>query len=256
MNILITGKTGYLSKALIKFLSNDHNITSIGRQDLLLTDKVAVNEWFKGKHFDIVIHTAITGGNRLIPETDSVLSDNLKMFFNLLYQKDKYNKFISFGSMAEHDLYSSVYGLSKNIIARYIEDECKFYNLRICGLFDHNDIDTRFIKHNINNYKLYKDQVIYKDKYMDFIYMEDLLSIVRFYIESTNPPKHTDCVYKEKYWLSEISGMINKLDMHKVRIQINDTSKCTPYIGTECNLPITFLGLQEGIKRTYLNLKA
>jgi hypothetical protein len=91
---------------------------------------------------------------------------------------------------------------------------------------------------------------------MDFIYMEDLLSIVRFYIDNTNPPKLTDCVYKEKYWLSEIAVMINKLDIHKVRIQINDTVKCTPYIGTECKLPITFLGLQEGIKRTYLNLKA
>jgi UDP-glucose 4-epimerase len=256
MNILITGKTGYLSKALVQFLSTDHNITCIGRQDLLLTDKAAVNKWFEGKHFDIVLHTAITGGNRLIPETDNILSDNIKMFFNLLYQKDKYNKFISFGSIAEYDLYSSVYGLSKNIIAQYIKDEPKFYNLRICGLFDHNDIDTRFIKNNINNYRLYRDQVIYKDKYMDFIYMEDLLSIVRFYIDNTNPPKLTDCVYKEKYWLSEIAVMINKLDIHKVRIQINDTVKCTPYIGTECKLPITFLGLQEGIKRTYLNLKA
>jgi UDP-glucose 4-epimerase len=256
MNILITSKTGYLSKALVKYLSKDYNITCIGREDLMLTDRLAVSEWFKGKHFDVVLHAAITGGNRLIPEVDSTLSDNLKMFFNLLNQKDKYDKFISFGSIAEYDLYESVYGLSKHIIARYIEAEPNFYNLRICGLFDHNDINTRFIKNNINNYMLYKDQIIFKDKYMDFIYMEDLLSIVKYYIDNKRLPKLTDCVYKEKYWLSEIAGIINTLDTHKVRIQINDTVKCKPYIGTECKLPIEFLGLSEGIKRTYLNLKA
>ena len=256
MNILITSKTGYLSKALVKYLSKDYNITCIGREDLDLTDRIVVREWFEGKHFDVILHAAITGGNRLIPEIDSTLSDNLKMFFNLLSQKDSYNKFISFGSIAEYDLYDSLYGLSKNIIARYIEDECKFYNLRICGLFDHNDISTRFIKNNILKYISRENQTIYKDKYMDFIYMKDLLTIVKYYIENTNLPKTTDCVYKEKYYLSDISNFINELDTHKVQIQINDTNKCKSYIGTECKLPITLLGLQEGIKQTYLKLKA
>lgn len=256
MNILITGKSGYLSQALIKFFSTDHNITCIGREDLILTDRVAVNKWFQDKHFDVVLHTAITGGNRMIPEKDDILSTNIKMFFNLLEQKHNYGKFINFGSIAEHNLHESLYGLSKNIIARYLETETNFYNLRICGLFDHNDLDTRFIKGNIKNYINGKDQTIHSDRYMDFIYMRDLLSIVKFYIESKNVPKTNDCVYNKKYYLSDIANMINDLDNYKVLIDIEDITKSKPYIGTKCTLPITFIGLREGIKRTYLNLKA
>ena len=87
MNILITGKSGYLSQALIRFFSNDHTVTCIGREDLILTDRVAVSKWFEGKYFDVVLHTAITGGNRMIQEKDDILFTNIKMFFNLLEQK-------------------------------------------------------------------------------------------------------------------------------------------------------------------------
>ena len=256
MKILITGKTGYLSKALVNFFSSDYIITCIGREDLKLADRTAVSKLFEGKYFDVVLHTAITGGNRMIQEKNSILSTNLQLFFNLLEQKNNYGKFINFGSIAEHNLYASLYGLSKNIIARYIQEESNFYNLRICGLFDQNDLDTRFIKSNINNYLTGRDQIIYSDKYMDFIYMEDLLSIVKFYIESNNIPKTTDCVYSKKYLLSNIANMINNLNDYKVPIDIRNKTESVSYIGTKCTLPIAFLGLQEGIKRTYLNLKA
>lgn len=256
MNLLITGKSGYLSQALVRYFSNDHTITCIGRDDLVLTDRDATRKWFEDKQFDTVLHTAISGGNRMIQESGSVLSTNLQMFFNLLEQKTHYSKFINFGSIAEYSLHESQYGLSKNIISRYIETEANFYNLRICGLFDHNDINTRFIKSNINNYIAHKNQIIHNDKYMDFIYMEDLLSIIKFYIENKNVPRATDCVYSLKYCLSEIAAIINNLDDYKVGIDIEKQDEGKPYVGTRCLLPITFLGLHEGIKRTYYNLKA
>ncbi len=254
MNILITGKSGYLARALIAHLSKTHTVTSIGREDLQLSNRQSVREWFKGKSFDVVLHTAISGGNRMKKEQDDTLSINLKMFFNLLEHKNKYAKFINFGSVAEFHLYESDYGLSKNIISHYIDKEKNCYNLRICGLFDHNDIDTRFIKSNIKNYINRLPQIIHKNKYMDFIYMSDLISIVEFYIENKDVPKTTDCVYTSKYHLYEIAGFINNLDNYCVPVVIEDNVEDIPYIGARCMLPITLTGLQSGIQQTYQKL--
>ena len=254
MNILITGRNGYLSKTLSESLSNDYNITCIGRKDLNIADKNSVDVWFKDKYFDIVLHTAILGGNRLEPETDQILSDNLKMFFNLLKQKSKYNKFISFGSIAEHDLHNNLYALSKNIIGKYIEDEPNFYNLRICGLFDFNDINTRFIKNNIINYIQKKDIIIHNNKYMDFIYMKDLIEIIKFYINENNPPKLIDCVYDKKYSLFEVANLINNLNDYKCKINLENNYNTKDYIGQGKvlkNIKLKLIGLEEGIKETY-----
>jgi len=257
MKILITSKTGYLSKALVIFFSKNHNVTCIGREDLMLTDREAVADWFKDKYFDVVLHAAITGGNRLIPEVDSTLSDNLKMFFNLLNQKDKYYKFISFGSIAEYDLYHSFYGLSKHIIAKYIENEPNFYNLRICGLFNQNDLNTRFIKGNINKYIQKKDITIHNNKLMDFIYMNDLIKIIDFYINNDNLPKLVDCVYDKKYSLVDIANLINDLNDYKCKINLENNSNIKDYIGQGVvlkNLKLKLIGLKKGIKETYSSL--
>ena len=64
MNILITGGNGYIAKSLSKGLwkgSNRYNITSITRNDFDLSNREATNKWFEGKHFDVIIHTAVVG---------------------------------------------------------------------------------------------------------------------------------------------------------------------------------------------------
>ena len=68
MNILITGGNGYIAKSLSKSLSNSISIT---RKDFDLTDRHATNKWFEGKYFDVIIHTSVKGGSRLL--VDGVL---------------------------------------------------------------------------------------------------------------------------------------------------------------------------------------
>ena len=81
MKILITGGNSYIAKSLKNNLSN---VTLITRKDLDLTNKESVDTWFIDKYFDIVIHTAIRGGRRLIKDNAQVTHDNLLMFLNLL----------------------------------------------------------------------------------------------------------------------------------------------------------------------------
>jgi nucleoside-diphosphate-sugar epimerase len=256
MKILITGGSGYIAKSLHVALSKQYEITSITRKDFDLTDRKSTDEWFKLKHFDVVIHTAIKGGHRLAPDSGEIFYQNLQMFYNLFYNKDKFGKFIYFGSGAELGSPSSPYGLSKKIINDLIKYEHGFFNIRIFGVFDENELDTRFIKASINRYINNEEIIIHQDKQMDFFYMKDLVSLVKQYLQGNSMflPKISECSYREKYTLLDIANIINILSNYKVSIKLLDSSKGVSYIGeTTPNLKV--IGLEQGIKEVYNKLK-
>ena len=249
-NILITGGKGYIAQAIFTALKNEYDITLISRDDFDLTDAKSTNQWFENKQFDVIIHTAVIGGNRLLPENDFVIQSNLKMWKNLLDNKSHFTQLIHFGSGAEIYAGDTPYGLSKKIIAGFIENEPNFTNIRIYAVFDKNELDRRFIKSNIQRYINNEPMVIHQDKLMDFFYMEDLISVVRFSI--LNPQvKLIECSYQKHYLLSEIADLINNISNYKVDIEITTPELATPYIGEFTDLGIEFIGLEEGIKKIY-----
>ena len=257
MKILITGGNGYIAKALSKGLwkgTDRNDITSITRNDFDLTDRESTNKWFSNKKFDVVIHTAISGGSRLKKDNSSIFYQNLQMFYNLLNNKKHFNKFIHFGSGAELGMPDDPYGLSKNIINEIAEKEKNFYNIRIYGVFDENELNTRFIKANLRRYLCKQPIEIHQDKKMDLIYMKDLIKLVQFYLDNNNLPKIIDCSYKKHYYLSDIANIINNLSNHKVKINIGK-GKGKNYIGNYNPIFKNYRGLESGIKEVYNKLK-
>ena len=195
MKILITGSNGYIGKALTTALSN-HDLTLLHRGVCEITDETQVDSFFT-ENYDIVIHCAAAGGSRLKGDTPNVLHDNLKMFLNLYKHKDKFSKLIHFGSGAQFHAEDTYYGLSKRVISDLIETDEKFHNIIIYGLFDKNEIDTRFIKSCINKCKEDKPIIVHKNKEMDFFHMEDLIKLINEYIEDERKDKQVQCVYFE-----------------------------------------------------------
>jgi len=254
MKILITGGNGYIAKSLHDTLKNKYNVTSITRQDFDLTDSSETLKYFSNKHFDIVIHCAVSGGSRLKPDSWNDMDSNLKMYYNLLSCKDKFTKLIHFGSGAETNSPESPYGLSKRVIANSILEQKNFYNIKIFAVFDENELDTRFIKGNIKRYINKEPIIIYQDKWMDFFYIKDLISLINYYINNDNPPKQIDCSYDKLYKLSNIANIINSLDDYKVTIKIEQEGMDLPYYGI-ANILLEFIGLEQGIKNIYNKLK-
>jgi len=251
MNILITGGNGYIAKSLSKSLDNSISIT---RKDFDLTDRHATNKWFDGKYFDVVIHTAVKGGSRLLVDGGNIFYENIQMFYNLLNNKHCFSKLINFGSGAELGMPSDPYGLSKNIISKIIDNEDNFYNIRIYGVFDENELDTRFIKSNIKRYINKESIEIHQDKLMDFFYMKDLIELVRHFIYKDNLPKNVDCTYDiDACYLSDIAYIINDLSDYKVEIKVGE-GKGKKYIGDWNPININYIGLEQGIKETYKKL--
>ena len=255
MKILITGANGYIGKSLYNALKDKHEVTAITKKEVNLTNSSSVNLFFLEEKYDVVIHCAVVGGSRLVEDKWDVMDTNLIMYYNLLANKDHFKKFIHFGSGAETYMPKEPYGYSKKIIAKSILNQPNFHNLKIFGVFDENELDTRFIKSNIKRYINKGPMQIHQDKAMDFIYMPDLVSIVEYYINEKEPLKEFDCIYPHPINLIDITNIINKLGNYEVDI-INQGKNGDDYISKyRTALPIKFIGLEEGIKQVYNKLK-
>lgn len=252
--ILITGGNGYIAQSILKNLSGKYDITSITRKDFDLTNREATDKWFQTNSYDVVIHTAVKGGNRLTREYDGsdIFHQNIKMYYNLLYNRHRYGRLIHFGSGAELGNPSDPYGLSKKIIHELSKPEVGVFNIRIFAVFNEDELDRRFIKANIKRYINKEPIIIHQNKLMDFFYMNDLILIIEKYIEENISllPKVTECSYNKKYSLLDIANIINNLSNYKVPIKVLDSTKGDDYISnTTPNLKL--IGLEQGIKQTY-----
>jgi GDP-L-fucose synthase len=203
-----------------------------------------------------VLHCAIKGGHRLQEDSWNVMDSNLQMYYNLLDYKSSYNKLIHFGSGADMQYDTNPYGMSKKVIAKSISDIDNFYNIRMFGVFDENELDTRFIKSNINRYLNKQPIEIHNDKLMDFFYMKDLILLVDHFMTTNEPYKSSiDCTYPVSLKLSDIANIINALGAHRVSININETNRLESYVGGFNDIVLPYVGLEQGIKETYIKLK-
>jgi len=256
MKILITGGNGYIGRSLRSALDYKHDVTVVTRQDFDLTCWASTHRFFLDKSFDLVIHTAVAGGHRLEDDTDSVVTQNLLMYRNLLNHQDKFTKFISFGSGAELGNPTTPYGVSKQAIARHMMTMPDFLNLRVFAVFDENELDRRFIKNNVLRYIKGEDLVVHEDKLMDFFYMKDLITLIEFFISKEEWLwNEIDCVYYQKTKLTDVANIINALNDYSVNVTLEKPTQGEPYIGLWRGLPIKLIGLEQGIKNAYNNLK-
>jgi nucleoside-diphosphate-sugar epimerase len=251
--ILITGRRGYIASSLYAQLKDTYGVTMLGRDELDLTDSFKVNEWFTDRHFDVVIHTAITGGHRLIPDNASVMDANLQMYYNLLNNRASYTRFLNIGSGAELLSSNAPYGISKNIIAKSIAERENFYNIRAYAVFDENELPTRFIKMSMSSYMKKHPILITQDRHMDFFYMKDFVRLINHYITADSPAKHTDCAYSTTPSLKDIAEKINTLSDYEVEIQFIAEGLTGHYSAPfpRNNLPIELHGWERGIELTY-----
>jgi len=256
MRILVTGGKGYIAKSITNTLWSRYHIIAPGKDELDLTDKSSVDKFFENKQFDVVIHTAIKGVANTRDPDETISFWNLVMFYNLLSKKDHFKKLINIGSGAERYLPDTPYGHSKNIINKLVHKYDDFYTLRVFAVFDENENDTRFIKSSIRKVLNNEPIVVYQDRLMDFIYMPDLISTIVYYMEGKDLLKEVDCIYEDTVSLSKIANYINNhLSINKVPINIEDPLPGENYIGTFTELPVAFIGLEQGIENVYNKLK-
>lgn len=271
--ILILGSGSYVAQSIYPALKEKYNVTTLSHQELDLTNLSELKKILKNDNYDFVINCAVKGGRRIKQDSGQDCYENILSQENLLACNNLYKHLIIFGSGIEYDrtkdvflekeeIFRSVsteyYGLSKYVNSRRAAQYNNIINLRIFAVFSELEHEHRFIKTNIKNYIDKKPITIFDNQFYDFFYMEDLITVIKHFIE--NPPeKYTEinCVYKEKLLLSCVARIINSLDNYEVPIIIEKMSN-KGYSGDGSkmeSLKLNFIGLNQGIKQVYEKLK-
>lgn len=273
--IAILGAGSSVAKAILEEFSNrNYDLDIFYRKDLDITNLSVLKEKFKDKHYDLVIHCAMSGTGRFYAE-DSAQNfyENIIMQENLFFLQDHYSNLIIFSSGAQNsrkidvinlkeeefkEPTSNFYSLAKYVNAKRAIGNKKVINLRIFNAFTHFEKDNRFIKNNIYKYIREENIEIWGDAYFDFFYSNDIATVIEHFIN--NPPQEyteLNLVYDSKYKFSDIAAIINNLSEYKVDILIKEGQN-KHYTGDGSKLKVLNLnlkGLEKGIIETYNALK-
>lgn len=201
--MLITGESGFLASAFIQRGFEGYQIESVGRYSVDLSDKSAVQEYFQGKEYDVILHTAIVGGRRSRADTPDVFQTNMDIFYNVLDIPTEV--FVNFGSGAEYNRAEDItnvdeindfnipfplvtttkdyYGLSKLHMSRQLHalskfSQVRYFNFRIFSAFGEYEDPIRFVRNAINSAEVGETIDIHGSRNMSFMYVGDIHKIV------------------------------------------------------------------------------
>jgi len=231
MKILITGGNGNIAKMIKNHLSSEYEIVSPSRSELNVLNFNEIENFLNGDIYDVLIHTAISGGRRTKDDSGNVTHNNLLMLENILHFSEKFKMIINFDSGAIYDRSTDIlnrreedlftvptdhYGFSKYLIYKRSLQHANVYNLRIFNIFHVNEESDRFIKSCFLSKKRNLPITIFEDKYFDFVYEEDFIKIVKHYIDhfanQDKLDKTINICYEEKCKLSDIAKIIMETD--------------------------------------------
>lgn len=271
--IFITGAGGFIGRNLTEQLKEKYNLLTPGHRELDLLDEKAVNNFFKKNKVDVVVNCAVIGGSRKEEHVESSLSGNLRIFFNLLKNKDKYKKMIHLGSGAEYDKSKPIinvketdfgkiipkdeYGFFKYICSKYIEKEENIVSFRIFGLFGkYEDFRYRFISNAIVNNLKELPITLNQNVFFDYVYINDFVKIVDYFISHKVKHKFYNIGTGKKIDILTIANKINKISNKKSKIEVKNTGLNNEYTCDNSRLmdelkKFSFTDFDKSLKELY-----
>jgi UDP-glucose 4-epimerase len=272
--ILLTGGNGFIGKNIREsFLGKKYEIIAPKSSEFNLIDTDCVDNFFRGKYFDVIVHSAVKPGHRNAQDHSNLFYSNLRMFENLERQKDKYTKFINLGSGAIYDTTKNIsnvkeeqrfdsmgekeHDFCKYVISKQIENLDNFVDLNIFGIFGkYEDWEIRFISNAICKAIFGLDITLRQNRRFSYLYVEDLMPILEFFIEDNVKYKSYNIVPDEKYTLLDIAQSARNLSKKNIEIKVASQGMGLEYTGDNTRLKnevvnIKFTKLDESISALY-----
>jgi len=180
--VCVLGSNGFIGKNLIR---NTHWV-GVSRKELDLTDQHAVEEYFKTHTYDVVVHCAAS----IDQHNPSTAYTNILMFENVTRAFKGKILYFSSGAALRGDPPTDPYGLSKWIIDQRIKTLPNAHSLRVWGCYGPGELDTRFSAVCRREGHV----VIKKDKYFDFVDVENVKEAVTKYVNEELDAKEMNIV--------------------------------------------------------------
>ena len=240
MNIFITGVSGFVGSHLKEYLQKNYTSYKLftpSSKELDLADEKQVDSYILSNKIDIIIHLANRGGGRDVADMKNITEYNLRIFFNIAKHEKNVKKIISFGSGAEYAKHKPIvdakeedylkeqphdeYGFYKSITSKYIEKSEKIVQLRIFGAYgEYENYRFKFISNAIVKNLLKLPIVINKNVFFDYIYIDDLLKMIDWFIHNDSKEKTYNVSTGKKLDLISLANLVNEKSDFKSEIRV------------------------------------
>ena len=240
MNIFITGSSGFIGTHLKEYLQKNYTnyvLFTPSSKELGLADEIAVDKYILENKIDIIIHLANRGGGRDTLDMKNVTEHNLRIFFNIAKHEKNVKKIISFGSGAEYGKHQPIidakeedylraqpldeYGFYKSITSKYIQKSDNIVQLRIFGAYgEYENYRFKFISNAIVKNLLKLPIVINKNVYFDYIYIDDLVQMIDWFIHNDAQEKIYNVTTGQKIDLLSLANIVNESSDFKSEISV------------------------------------
>lgn len=272
--ILLTGGSGFIGRNLKEsFLSKKYDIVAPSHTELPLENTEAVDEFFSKKEFDVVLHTAVKPGHRNAKDPTNLFYTNVRIFENLERHKDKFGKFINFGSGAiydvssnnsnvkEEDIYKNMgkddHSFCKYVVHKQIDHLDNFIDLNIFGIFGkYEDYAIRFIS-NACCKALYDLPItLRQNRRFSYIDVQDLPQILELLIENTPKYKTYNITPENHVELKHLAELVCQISGKNIEIKVAKDDYGLDYYGSNRRLmaefpEIKFTPIEQSIKNLY-----
>lgn len=241
--VLITGAgpTGVTGRAIREYLENDYIILAPSSKELDLTDDAMVRSYFDSHHIDFVVHCATYRSN--ISQTthlvDEEFESNLRMYFNLAAQSEKFQKMVCLGSGAEYDKTRPIvnisedqfgesvpkdkYGFGKYIMNQHCRNSKNIYNLRMFGTLNPYERYTKNVVCNLcAKAVMGLPLTLRQDVKFSWIDIKDVAKAIKYLFEHEVKRHDYNVALSQTYTLSEIANMVCSLTSQKLQVKFEN----------------------------------
>jgi len=238
MKILIIGANGFIGKHLREHFTKNGTYTLLtpDSKTLNVSDESSVDNYLHATQPDIIINCANRGGGR-DSGNENIVHENLRMFFNIVKHSDKVSKIIHFGSGAEYSKHKPIvdvkeenadvaipldeYGFYKSVCSKFIEKSDNNLNLRIFGCYgEYENYEFKFISNAIVKNLLHLPITINKNVFFDYIYVDDLVKIVDYFLHHDSKHKVYNLTTGKKIDLITLANLVNETSDFTSEIKI------------------------------------
>jgi GDP-L-fucose synthase len=266
VKVLLTGGSGFVGRSLAEALRERYTLFAPTHTELELLDAAAVQAFVASRRIDVVVHTAVRGGERVLEET-------LRMQLNLLQLADRVDRILYFGSGAEYakarDLVkvkeeeagtqvpADPYGLAKLICNDMARSRKRVVNLRLFGIYGpHEGYLYKFISNAIVKNLLGLDILIRQDVVFDYLFVDDLVPVVEHFLTSTSEFADYNVTPTESISLRELATLINRAAEQPSEIEVATPGLNWEYTGANARLraaipTLHFTSYEEGVRRLF-----
>lgn len=274
--ILITGAgpNGITGRLIKEYFSDKYILLTPGSRDLDLTNDASVSSFFLKNDINYVIHCATFRPTSVDKShmVDEELESNLRMFYSLAAQSDKFEKMIYFGSGAEYDKSQDIinitedefgrsipknkYGLAKYIMNDYARNSGNIYNFRLFGTINKYE---RFTKNVISNLcvKAIKGLPVQlrQDCRFSFVDISDVLPLLDYALEHELKYHDYNIVMDDNYLLSDIAKIIIELSGTNQELEVKSSGLNFEYTASNRRLmnefKVDFTPIKDAVKHVY-----